>query len=218
MTLSDALLLATFTASFCSLWLCVLWIVPARLTSLYRYRLWLLRDDVVDDVLSGRLSPSDTICDFVDAIENAVQQARSMTLLKWLLTPLPPPEYLASRMGAMERDMNRLDEEAKARFKRHLGRFQDVVMWYLLSTSLVGWLLIVGITAINGVRALVSVLKSRASGSVARDIYVVAKSLSDSFGENHIVSESALLTKPVVINRQRRRSGRLHRPVLACVE
>jgi hypothetical protein len=61
-------------------WASVLFFIPNALRSIFRYNLWALRDQVVDDVLDGEV-PRDQAMALVKRIEFTIQNAADLSVL-----------------------------------------------------------------------------------------------------------------------------------------
>jgi hypothetical protein len=65
---------------FASLWLCALYLVPQLVDSLFRYRLWKVRDHLYDYILDRRLPDSSAVNEFLEMVEETIRRSASVTL------------------------------------------------------------------------------------------------------------------------------------------
>ena len=124
-------------------WYALFVAAPATFRSTYRYSLWVLRDELVDDILSGRISPSPSAMALKDTIESAIRQASSFTLQRVLLATL-----FARRSGidtASPQQIQGLTSQETSQLRAYDGRLLKVSLHHLFLTSPLGWLFLPGL-------------------------------------------------------------------------
>ena len=84
-----AITVVAITASVLISWLFLLYFVPRNMLSLFRYRLWRLRDAIRDDIHSGDLPDSKVTHLLVQVVESAIAVAPILTMLRYLIMPKP---------------------------------------------------------------------------------------------------------------------------------
>lgn len=77
--MGDVLTALAITAFCVASWLGLFLLVPRWLTSMFRYDLWRLRDDLVDALRDGRLSRSEAAVGVLHSMETAIRHARHFT-------------------------------------------------------------------------------------------------------------------------------------------
>src|SRR5437899_2473878 len=70
--------------------LAVFLLIPRALRSSFRYRLWQIRDAVVNDRFTGELPRCGLVDAFVGRIEDLIQDSHQVTMLHWVFGPKTP--------------------------------------------------------------------------------------------------------------------------------
>lgn len=116
--------------------------IPRDLRSLYRYKMWKLRDDVFDDIASGRLSDNQVSNELLVGIEMAVQAAPWMTLLNWLSFPKVPDDESHRRIEFLVLAKNAMSSDERELFEKRQKEFHKIFVRHLVCGSLSGWFVI----------------------------------------------------------------------------
>lgn len=119
-------------------WAGVIFLLPRTLRSLYRYRLWNIRDSVIDDILRNRISHSPIADDVVGMVEFAIESSRSLTCLKVILYEVP--EHVQKGHAKFFRDeMDKLPKEEQAILWEYVHRFHVAIVRQMMFGSISGW-------------------------------------------------------------------------------
>jgi hypothetical protein len=110
-------------------WFSVAFVVPWSLRSLFRYRLWALRDQVMDEVLAGEVSREDALR-VLERIEFTIRNARDLTALRLLGL------HLATR------SFPRVEEPVfdDPRVRKHNHKLAELVVNHVMWGSPSGWI------------------------------------------------------------------------------
>ncbi len=155
-----AIALSLICAVGCA-WIGLFILTPLNLRSLFRYRLWRLRDDIVDDVLAGRLPREPAVTSLITATESLIQNARCVTWTTWLLSPNVPEEYRLAYRAHIETSFNRLSPDQQARLSEYRKNLEACIVRQMTVGSFSGWLL--GATFLTGFFIMGLVLFARRS-------------------------------------------------------
>ncbi len=169
------LLLITFLVVSTGLWACLVLILPRSLRSLFRYRLWVLRDELVDDVIAKRIPLTDAVRDVLSTMEALIRDSKNVTLGRWLLLPRKSMQVASEYHKGVEAAfsaMTREEQERVSYFRQSVAR---AVAMRLLIGSPLGWLFSVVFVTAKYSFALNERIKSQlterltASSAVHRD-------------------------------------------------
>jgi hypothetical protein len=108
---------------------------PDVIRSMYRYRLWALRDEFVDAVIAGELPSDRRSREVLEILENSIRSARSFTIVKVLLS-----FWFARRAGFVEAAEQELASRPPHPADEYEERLMNISRRYLLLTSPSGWL------------------------------------------------------------------------------
>lgn len=136
-------IIGILAASF-AVWVGVVLLVPRNLRSIFRYRLWRLRDEVVDDVLAGRMPHSPLIRSFIGGVEGIIEHASHVTLLRALCIPVSPA-LVRKHRGFVFTHFRELSKDERAKYKSYEKSMRSIVMRRLLLGSVSGWAFLVAI-------------------------------------------------------------------------
>lgn len=125
------------------LWAGILFIVPSYMRSLFRYRLWEIRDRAVDDLRAGRLADCYTVREFISMVEFAIRYANRMTLLEVIVTPPLPRPWAEARENGRRADLAEMSDDSRFRFERCAVGFSHALLRHVLGGSLTGWVVAV---------------------------------------------------------------------------
>jgi hypothetical protein len=127
----------------CLLLAWIMWFVfndiPLNIRSCLRYRIWRLRDRVVDDILKGEMPASKLLLQFVEGLETVCSEAIRFSLFKWLTFPTQPQEEQQRTIQMIEGGMAELTASQKQRFMEYQEEFNRLFFRLLLNASISGW-------------------------------------------------------------------------------
>lgn len=169
--------------------------VPHCLRSLYRYRLWSIRDAIVDAVLEGRIPNSDAVRHFTRTVEMAVKRSSHLTLLRFLLFPKPPMEFIDYRKAMYKKCLAEMTDEQRRFFETKRSEFAEAVLSHMLLGCVSGWLVLtLGLLAIVPIALVRSATLrvSRVCRNVCDNVTSAIDNMSKPFVEGSINGLSAL--------------------------
>src|SRR5688572_7000539 len=120
--------------------LVVLWaalfVYAARVCrSVFRYQLWRLRDEIVDQVFAGVLPHENSAVDvLLRSVEANIQGASEITMARWMIYPSPPEEWLRQREHKIDSGLKRLTPAEKQEWLRLYSQLRRGTM-YLMCRS-----------------------------------------------------------------------------------
>jgi hypothetical protein len=134
----SALLTFDVVATALLAWCSLLWIIPSCNLSVFRYRLWQLRDRVADDIRQGAFDDDACAEEFLCFVEGAIRGAPDFGTVKllimlWATRGVPPPKPF---------DLEALSPADKALTERHLDELQMLGARHAILGSPSGWILI----------------------------------------------------------------------------
>lgn len=150
-------------------WLCLTNVIPSCCTSLFRYRLWQLRDEVFDEIYVGTFDDSEQPERLVDLLEVAIAQSHEVTvfrllLMRWSNRNLPQ----ASRSDVYP--FESLTEHDKPLMKQRLDRFESIIIRHVAFGSPSGWIAIAILAPMAGIAVIFDRLRGdRGGGSIVQD-------------------------------------------------
>lgn len=114
----------------------VLFAVPKNQASRFRYRLWRLRDDIVDAQISGEIEESPEATQLVEAIEAGIESARDLSPLRFLIVFM----FMATSPHLREQ-LKRHGLPKIALMPKNYGHsFGRLLLKHLLFGSVSGWI------------------------------------------------------------------------------
>ncbi|MHC4696996.1 MAG: hypothetical protein ACYTFA_09655 [Planctomycetota bacterium] len=158
--------------------------VPRTLRSLFRYRLWAIRDAVVDDVLRGDLPKSPLVDDDIRQIECIIANSEAVTFLQFLVLPRPPKKYVEARNAFRTEEFKKLTEKQQAVVRGYTDALQWAVLRHLLFGSFAGWTVLGLLATIAFVVAVLAAARTSAF-SIAR-LWKNTKDWVRSFGGSQL--------------------------------
>lgn len=114
-------------------WASIVWLIPAQLRSMFRYRVWRLRDEFVDAVLDGRLQWGPSVDDLLERMEFTIRAARELTLVRLLSV-----HFLVRDLRLQERKPAHTDEEIL--LEEYRFRLIQLVAMHVMAGSPSGWI------------------------------------------------------------------------------
>jgi len=126
-----------FILSFCALWACAIFMVPDHVLSLFRYRLWRLRDHLQDCILDERLPELPVVNDLFDTVESMIEHADRVTLSSFVAFGLAGGRG-SDEAGEEPFDLCGLSDEQRELFNRILSNLFDHMAFKTIAGSPVG--------------------------------------------------------------------------------
>jgi hypothetical protein len=121
-------------------WSGIVYVVPWCKLSQLRYSLWRLRDDIVDDLVDGRLSEHQCVHETVQDIERSLRYSQDFTLLNVFIARWCSQNDRLPRLVGTH--LSELAPEERDRLKSYRKQLFEVEAHYLLYGSLIGRLLV----------------------------------------------------------------------------
>ncbi len=150
-----------------TLWAIFVIQVPRTLRSLFRYRLWAIRDAVVDDVLRGSLPKSPLVRDDIRQIESIIANSEAVTFLQFLFLPRLPKKYVEARKALRAEEFKKLTEKQQGVLSGYTDALRSSVLKHLFFGSFAGCTVLGLVAAVAFVVAIVAAVRTSAF-SVAR--------------------------------------------------
>lgn len=122
-------------------WFGLFFITPWSIQSILRHKYWRLRDEVIDDVIAGRLPDSKYVNEFISSVERSISITGHITTLQLLLTPFSLYEQKGRKTTQCESfdDLSsEMQQQMEYYYRRYLGLFAESVFY----TSPSGWILL----------------------------------------------------------------------------
>lgn len=110
--------------------------VPRNLTSMFRYRLWRLRDEMVDGIISGKLEDTPELRQFISHVETTIRLAPMMTPFRlgvMVLSLVAGPAFRRETRNPARK----IPESMSRQYDQLFG---NLFLVHLLSGSVSGWL------------------------------------------------------------------------------
>ncbi len=152
-------------------WAIFMVFIPSCLCSLFRYRLWRLRDTVKDEILQAQLPDQEVVHEFLSVIESAILLAEKITLIQVLFLPVNERALHQQRRDS-NRLIQQLDEGSRSRFLAHRKEFMGILILRLFIGSVGGWVFLVGLLPAIPIMLICRVVQ-RASVSIT-DVLISA--------------------------------------------
>ncbi|HEY8668564.1 MAG TPA: hypothetical protein VIL86_18095 [Tepidisphaeraceae bacterium] len=131
------ILLVAFTGLAMLVW------VPRDLRSIFRYKLWILRDDAMDAIFAGRLDAKNPLVgNFVYTVEQIIMSSKHMTLLHETCRPSPSSDYMDAARLAIANELRALPEDQRHIMRDMHERLSTIVSKHIFLGSPSGWLAI----------------------------------------------------------------------------
>lgn len=147
MTTED-FILAAWVSMLCLLWWGLFVLVPRQLRSVFRHRLWALRDEAADAMRAGRLPRVELTVWFIECLQGTIRHSKHWTLFRWLLWPVPSPREKKRLHEFIERGRAALTDEQATLLRNYEARYKSILAKQLLFGSGSGWI-VIALTAIS---------------------------------------------------------------------
>jgi hypothetical protein len=95
--------------------------------SLFRYKLWALRDDIIDDVLADRLPWNGYTKAGVGLVEITIRAAPGLTPLRWRLMPRPSETTAEAMAADIQAQLQQLAEPQRDRITKYMLRYASLI-------------------------------------------------------------------------------------------
>lgn len=129
-----------YAAAACLAWLGLFIHVPRCLRSMYRYRLWQIRDDTFDAIRAGDLPDCGGVRQFLAVTEAAIAGSKRWTLAQWMVWPKPSEAEVDQFRSVYKEAGDRMGATERALFTSLNRRFQAALTAHLLWGSTSGWI------------------------------------------------------------------------------
>ena len=133
---TDVIWLALLAGAAIAIWGAFTYLIPSWLCSMFRYRLWQLRDSLQDDIISGRLPNQDFVHEFVAIIEAAIRMAPKLTLLRIIFTPTNNEMSDVWNKKIRSTSIPAFQKEA---LRKYRWQFAEIIFMRVLVGSFSGW-------------------------------------------------------------------------------
>lgn len=135
-------------------WFVSMLTIRRNMQSLFRYKLWPLRDAIVDDLLSGELPDMAVTRDLLDTVESTIRYAELITIIEFLIMPSPTDSYISHRKELMS-EIERMTKAQRGRYEWRSSELRKIILRRLMFGSVGGWLVVVAGLAFGLLAALI---------------------------------------------------------------
>lgn len=135
----DALMTAIVIAVVLFGWFCLIWVIPNSLLSLFRYRLWRMRDGLYDEIRAGKFHGTKQAYVLVEDMECFIERAKELSPLNIALILLSHRRLEVPKGEII--DMSGMDARDKRRLTKHLENFQIAIIKHVFYETPSGWIL-----------------------------------------------------------------------------
>jgi hypothetical protein len=122
-------------------WIVLFGAVPAMVRSLFRYRLWLLRDSLADDLLFDRLGDSEAAKIMLRMIESNLSTSDEVTFVR--VAMLSRAATAVSDEPSIAKAIAKLDAREKNIMNGYRFRYSFLMSLQLTLGSPIGWVILV---------------------------------------------------------------------------
>jgi hypothetical protein len=157
----NALLTVSVVAIALFAWASVVRIVPFCAVSVFRYRLWRLRDQLVDEIRHGKFDDIEQPKVLVSLIEATIAGAKDLTALNLLLVRLAAPRGVSPPQLLNLDDLNPRDREL---VEGHLHGLLRAMAIHTLRGTPSGWICSIVLLPLAVVITLVARLRGKGDG------------------------------------------------------
>lgn len=118
-------------------WGLAVFVVPQHVNSLFRYRLWRLRDDLEDHILDGRLPECPGVRDLLETLEAMIEHPEELTLSSIFAHRIFRKELRAAARDSVP-DLSDLSAEQKSLYADVLHESYESVLFKAIAASPAG--------------------------------------------------------------------------------
>jgi hypothetical protein len=115
-------------------------LIPAAIRSVFRYRLWRIRDAIVEDQMSGVLTDAPLVNALIEGVERVIRNSAKVTILEWEMKHRLPERRALASERFFERGLKQLTSEQQHRILGHLEEFDGAIERQLFLGSPFGWI------------------------------------------------------------------------------
>lgn len=145
------LLLIAFAAAW---WLIVVTSIRFNCRSIFRHRLWVLRDLLADDIIADRLPANPAVVRLLHATEGAIYHAAEFSLVQFLLVPTMVNEQEELAVDESAKEMTGEQRDHLAKYHRLLSR---ILLRHFLMGNVMGWIVVATMFTIFALKGLARV-------------------------------------------------------------
>ncbi len=120
-------------------WLGITVLVPRMLRSISRHRIWQLRDEIADAVITKKLAHSDAAKELITRIETVIRHADSLSLWTLMFIPKSDEGSREEYSSSIKNIRAKLSREELEQIDAYEKRFSRLVAIHFLTTSVLGW-------------------------------------------------------------------------------
>lgn len=124
-------------------WTIFVFEVPSYTSSMFRYRLWRVRDSIADDVIDGVLSDSKGSQLLISEIENVINQAADVSLFKILLLGKMPSNIQKAIESERTESFRNLPVGEQNKLRAYRKEVYEIILKHCLIGCRSGWLFLV---------------------------------------------------------------------------
>jgi hypothetical protein len=139
----------------------VFYVFPASTTSLVRYRLWPIRDELYDCIVDGQFHDDEQPRNLLRTIETTIAYANEFRPLRMITLVVIAHGKLPPGVDHLEFDLANANEADKAKLESIWQRYMSAVLKHVLTGS---WSGLVAAVVVLGAAAIGAILKGRPWG------------------------------------------------------
>jgi hypothetical protein len=143
----DTVLIVILGVSVVAVWAWARIQVSAAIASLFRYKLWSLRDRIYDAIHDERLARLEAADRLLDACENMIRVANDVKMGSWLVRPKLPETVTTEIVSTRKQYEKYASKEQAELLKAFDTELQRAVFTHLVFGSPTGWLIFFVFTA-----------------------------------------------------------------------
>ena len=148
-------------------WIGAFIIYPASQESRFRYRLWRVRDAIVDDVRTGALPRAPLVKELIANVEHAILHSKRFNLLRWRsAAPLVQMPSSIARREKIIAWMASLPPEQRAAFESHLTGFVSSLLRHLFTGSVLALAVLGVVNVVDITRSISSRIRKGVAGAI----------------------------------------------------
>src|SRR5713226_7552444 len=133
------ILLLVTCVSFVSLWGCATFLVPSHINSLFRYKLWKLRDEFQDHIHYQRLPQSAAVNELLSLFEMMIRCSDDLKLSDFLVLRITRDARTQPNSNLSMEAISQLPEEQRELLLSFVERATDAMILKLVTSGPFGW-------------------------------------------------------------------------------